>query len=153
MIFVPVFYIANIEFFLPLLFFQEIILKRAADLAEALCCNIPRTPTQIYSSQYPPSGGPPPTTASGTHSMMIGQHFTAISPDGMTNGGTYVTITNPDGPTVVYGSSNPNSQQQRIVSSTDVNNNEVTISTSGTIITKKKPSQFSSTDCIFFLPF
>lgn len=109
---------------------KEIILKRAADLAEALCCNIPRTPTQIYSSQYPPSGGPPPTTASGTHSMMIGQHFTAISPDGMTNGGTYVTITNPDGPTVVYGSSNPNSQQQRIVSSTDVNNNEVTISTS-----------------------
>lgn len=95
-----------------------------------MCYNIPRTPTQVHGSQYPPPGGPPPTTASGTHSMMIGQHLTAITPDGITNGGTYVTIANPEGASVVYGSSNPSSQQQRISNSTDVNNN-VTIATSG----------------------
>lgn len=113
--------------------FQEIILKRAADLAEAVCYNIPRTPTQIHGSQYPPPGGPPPTTASSAHSMMIGQHLTAISPDAITNGGTYVAIGNPEAPSVVYGSANPGSQQQRIGSSsaqTDVNNNEVIV-TSG----------------------
>jgi len=113
--------------------FQEIILKRAADLAEAVCYNIPRTPTQIHGSQYPPPGGPPPTTASSAHSVMIGQHLTAISPDAITNGGTYVAIGNPDAPSVVYGSANPGSQQQRIGSSTaqtDVNNNEVIV-TSG----------------------
>jgi len=112
---------------------KEIILKRAADLAEAVCYNIPRTPTQIHGSQYPPPGGPPPTTASSAHSMMIGQHLTAISPDATTNGGTYVAIGNPDAPSVVYGSANPGSQQQRIGSSTaqtDVNNNEVIV-TSG----------------------
>ena len=107
-------------------------MKRAADLAEAVCYNIPRTPTQLHGSQYPASGGPPPTTASGTHSMMIGQHFTAITPDGIPNGGTYVAIANPEGPSVVYGSSGHGNQQQRIAGSTDVNNNEVTISTTGT---------------------
>ena len=113
--------------------FQEIILKRAADLAEAVCYNIPRTPTQIHGSQYPPPGGPSPTTPNGAHSMMIGQHLTAISPDAITNGGTYVAIGNSDAPSVVYGSANPGSQQQRIGSSsaqTDVNNNEVIV-TSG----------------------
>lgn len=100
-----------------------------------MCYNIPRTPTQIHGSQYPPPGGPPPTTASGTHSMMIGQHLTALSPEGITNGGTYVTFTNPEAPSVVYGSTNPGSQQQRIATSgahTDVNNNEVIV-TSGTV--------------------
>ncbi|XP_073241683.1 transcription factor COE2-like isoform X2 [Porites lutea] len=108
---------------------KEIILKRAADLAEAVCYNIPRTPTQLHGSQYPAPGGPPPTTASGTHSMLIGQHFTAITPDGIPNGGTYVAIANPEGPSVVYGNSGHGNQQQRIAGSTDVNNNEVTIST------------------------
>ncbi|KAM7444916.1 Transcription factorCOE2 [Porites harrisoni] len=108
---------------------KEIILKRAADLAEAVCYNIPRTPTQLHGSQYPAPGGPPPTTASGTHSMMIGQHFTAITPDGIPNGGTYVAIANSESPSVVYGSSGHGNQQQRIAGSTDVNNNEVTIST------------------------
>lgn len=114
-----------------LYFYKEIILKRAADLVEAVCFNIPRTPTQIHGSQYPHPGGPPPTTASGTHSMMIGQHLTAITPDGISNGGTYVTITNPESASVVYGSSNPSNQQQRIANSTDVNNSDVTIATSG----------------------
>ena len=112
-----------------LIFFQEIILKRAADLAEVVCYNIPRTPTQIHGSQYPPPGGPPPTTASGPHSMMIGQHLTAITPDGIANGGAYVTISNPEGTSAVYGSANHSGQQQRIASSTDVNNNDVTIPT------------------------
>ena len=113
--------------------FQELILKRAADLAEAVCYNIPRTPTQVHGPQYPPPGGPSPTTASGAHSVMIGQHLTAISPDAITNGGTYVAIGNSDSPSVVYGSANSGSQQQRIGSSSaqnDVNNNEVIV-TSG----------------------
>lgn len=125
--------------------FQEIILKRAADLAEAVCYNIPRTPTQIHGSQYPPPGGPPPTTASGTHSMMIGQHLAAISPDGIPNGGTYVTIANSDMPSVVYGGANPGSQHQRILTSsgahTDVNNNEV-IPTSGKYNTNRLKSVY-----------
>ncbi|XP_022790525.1 transcription factor COE1-like isoform X1 [Stylophora pistillata] len=111
---------------------KEIILKRAADLAEAVCYNLPRTPTQLHGSQYPPPGGPPPTTAGGTHPMMIGQHLTALSPDGITNGGAYGTITNPEAP--VYGNTNPGSQQQRIATSgahTDTNNNEIIVS-SGT---------------------
>lgn len=106
---------------------KEIILKRTADLLEAVCYNIPRTPTQIHSSQYPPIGGQPPNSSSGNHSMVIGQHVTAITPDGMSNGGTYVTIANPEGASVVYGNSN----QQRMTNSTDVNNNDVTIPTSG----------------------
>ena len=107
--------------------FQEIILKRAADLLEAVCFNIPRTPTQIHTSQYPPTGNQPPNSSNGNHPMMIGQHLTTITPDGLNNGGPYVTITNPDGTSVVYGGSN----QQRIPSSTDVNNNDVAISSSG----------------------
>ena len=98
-----------------------------------MCYNIPRTPTQIHSSQFPPPGGPPPTTATGPHSMMIGQHLAAIPPDALTNGGTYVAIANPEAPSVVYGTGNPASHQLRIGSSgaqTDVNNNEV-IATSG----------------------
>ena len=97
-----------------------------------MCYNLPRTPTQIHGSQYPPPGGPPPTTAGGTHPMMIGQHLTALSPEGITNGSTFVTITNPEAP--VYGNTNPGSQQQRIATSgahTDANNNEVIVS-SGT---------------------
>lgn len=113
------------------LFFQEIVLKRAADVCDAVCYNIPRTPTQIHGSQYPPTGVPPPTTAIGTHSTMIGQHLTPVVPDGLTNGGTFVAIANPEGASVVYGSANPNGQQQRIANSTDVNNNDVTIATSG----------------------
>ena len=64
--------------------------------------------------------------------MMIGQHLTALSPDGITNGGAYGTITNPEAP--VYGNTNPGSQQQRIATSgahTDTNNNEIIVS-SGT---------------------
>lgn len=106
---------------------KEIILKRAADLLEAVCFNIPRTPTQIHTSQYPPAGNQPPNSSNGNHPMMIGQHLTTITPDGLNNGGPYVTITNPDGASVVYGGSN----QQRIPSSTDVNNNDVAISSSG----------------------
>ncbi|XP_015769920.1 PREDICTED: transcription factor COE2-like, partial [Acropora digitifera] len=106
---------------------KEIILKRAADLLEAVCFNIPRTPTQIHTSQYPPAGNQPPNSSNGNHPMMIGQHLTTITPDGLNNGGPYVTITNPDGTSVVYGGSN----QQRIPSSTDVNNNDVAISSSG----------------------
>lgn len=110
---------------------KEIVLKRAADVCDAVCYNIPRTPTQIHGSQYPPTGVPPPTTAIGTHSTMIGQHLTPVAPDGLTNGGTFVAIANPEGASVVYGSANPNGQQQRIANSTDVNNNDVTIATSG----------------------
>ena len=62
--------------------------------------------------------------------MVIGQHVTAITPDGMSNGGTYVTIANPEGASVVYGNSN----QQRMTNSTDVNNNDVTIPTSGIVL-------------------
>ena len=55
-----------------------------------------------------------------------------------------MAIANPEGPSVVYGSSSHGNQQQRIASSTDVNNNEVTISTTGTffkiILTVSVPS-------------
>ena len=110
----------------PFFCVQEIVLKRAADLLEAVCFNIPRTPTQIHTSQYPPAGNQAPNSSNGNHPMMIGQHLTTITPDGL-NGGPYVTITNPDGTSVVYGGSN----QQRIPSSADVNNNDVAISSSG----------------------
>lgn len=83
--------------------------------------------------------------------MMIGQHLTAISPDAITNGGTYVAIGNSDAASVVYGSVNSGSQQQRIGSSsaqTDVNNNEVIV-TSG----KYNNSSFVKKLALMFCPF
>ena len=47
-----------------------------------------------------------------------------------------MAIANPEGPSVVYGGSGHGNQQQRIAGSTDVNNNEVTISTTGTFFKK-----------------
>lgn len=82
--------------------------------------------------------------------MMIGQHLTAISPDTITNGGTYVAIGNPDTPSVVYGSANPGSQQQRIGSSSaqnDVNNNEVSVTSGNTMI----DGSCQNLICLFFI--
>ena len=82
--------------------------------------------------------------------MMIGQHLTAISPDTITNGGTYVAIGNPDTPSVVYGSANPGSQQQRIGSSSaqnDVNNNEVNVTSGNTMI----DGSCQNLICLFFI--
>ena len=45
-----------------------------------------------------------------------------------------MAIANSEGPSVVYGGSGHGNQQQRIAGSTDVNNNEVTISTTGTFL-------------------
>ena len=121
---------------------KEIVLKRAADLAEALF--LPRTPNQIHGPQFNPAGGlqnpkSPSIMTNGSHHMMMGaQHLamSAVPPETMTSAGNFVTIaSNPQGnqPILPFGTNGtPASQQPAGVTSpaTDINNNSLNATSS-----------------------
>ncbi|XP_001634762.2 transcription factor COE3 [Nematostella vectensis] len=97
---------------------KEIVLKRAADLAETLY-QMPRTPTQVHPSQYASTGLATPKSPA----LVGGQHYVTLLPDSMTN--VFTQSITPDNQPIAYSSHNDNASDQ-----TDMNNNVVQSSNS-----------------------